>query len=222
MAKITPKNLLKHNLNGKEEKKITLDNLAEMSSTDNVSDAMKNLYKTNGVVEGIKPISSSYKIVGRIRTAITDSGDWGTLIKAIYACNEDEILFVKCSDDTKAVWGEMASTAAKLHGLKGTIICGASRDTNEVIELDYPVFSKITRSNAGFALNEGAIGSDLFINDKIIKTGDVVFADCDGVVVIPQDKVDEVLAEVNNIKKFEDDCFAKIKKGQQLDEILNL
>ena len=57
----------------------------------------------------------------------------------------------------------------------------------------------------------------------IIKTGDVVIADCDGVVVIPQDKLDEVLDEVTQIKNTEEK-YAKqiINKKMQFDEILGL
>ena len=130
MAKITPKSILKQN---RKEKKITEKNLEQKASSDNVSDAMKNIFNISGVIEGIKPIDNSFKVVGRIRTAQTDSNDWGTLIKAIYECKEDEILFVKCSDDKKAVWGEMASTAALKNKLKATVIFGASRDTRSRI-----------------------------------------------------------------------------------------
>lgn len=220
MAKITPKSILKQN---KKETKITEKNLEQKASSDNVSDAMKNIFNINGVIEGIKPIDDTFKVVGRIRTAQTDSNDWGTLIKAIYECKEDEILFVKCSDDKKAVWGEMASTAALKNNLKATVIFGASRDTNEIKDLGYKVFSKITRSNAGFPSYEGMIGEDIIVDDRIIKTGDLLIGDSDGVVIVSQDDVDVILKEVNNIKKFEDKCLKKLfDEDLNLDDILGI
>ena len=123
--KITPRNILHPK---RKEKKITLKNLDSVSS-DNVSDALKQLYGNPGLVEGIKPICDTYKVAGRIRTVYTDSGDWGTIVKAIYESQKGEILFIKCSDETKAIWGELASVAAKEYGIKATIIYGASRDT---------------------------------------------------------------------------------------------
>ena len=220
MAKITPKSILKKN---RKEKKITEKNLEKKESSDNVSDAMKNIFNISGVIEGIKPIDNSFKVVGRIRTAQTDSNDWGTLIKAIYECKEDEILFVKCSDDKKAVWGEMASTAALKNKLKATVIFGASRDTNEIKDLGYKVFSKTTRSNAGLPSYEGTIGEDIIIDDRIIKTGDLLIGDSDGVVIVSQDDVDAILKEVNNIKKFEDKCIKKlVDEDLNLDDILGI
>ncbi|WP_304124155.1 RraA family protein [Methanosphaera cuniculi] len=220
MAKITPKSILKQN---KKETKITEKNLEQKASSDNVSDAMKNIFNINGVIEGIKPIDDTFKVVGRIRTAQTDSNDWGTLIKAIYECKEDEILFVKCSDDKKAVWGEMASTAALKNNLKATVIFGASRDTNEIKDLGYKVFSKTTRSNAGFPSYEGMIGEDIIVDDRIIKTGDLLIGDSDGVVIVSQDDVDVILKEVNNIKKFEDKCLKKlVDEDLNLDDILGI
>ncbi|WP_303235873.1 RraA family protein [Methanosphaera cuniculi] len=220
MAKITPKSILKQN---RKEKKITEKNLEQKASSDNVSDAMKNIFNISGVIEGIKPIDNSFKVVGRIRTAQTDSNDWGTLIKAIYECKEDEILFVKCSDDKKAVWGEMASTAALKNKLKATVIFGASRDTNEIKDLGYKVFSKTTRSNAGLPSYEGTIGEDIIIDDRIIKTGDLLIGDSDGVVIVSQDDVDAILKEVNNIKKFEDKCIKKlVDEDLNLDDILGI
>ena len=220
MAKITPKSILKQN---RKEKKITEKNLEQKASSDNVSDAMKNIFNISGVIESIKPIDNSFKVVGRIRTAQTDSNDWGTLIKAIYECKEDEILFVKCSDDKKPVWGEMASTAALKNKLKATVIFGASRDTNEIKDLGYKVFSKTTRSNAGLPSYEGTIGEDIIIDDRIIKTGDLLIGDSDGVVIVSQDDVDTILKEVNNIKKFEDKCIKKlVDEDLNLDDILGI
>ena len=66
-GKITPKNILHGNK--KKQEKITLENLLEVASSDNVSDAMKNLYGKDGLINGIKPIDPSYKVVGKIKTA---------------------------------------------------------------------------------------------------------------------------------------------------------
>lgn len=219
--KITPKNILHNNKSKKQE--ITLDNLLEKSSTDNVSDAMKNLYGKHGLIKGIKPIDSSFKILGKIRTVKTSSDDWGTCIKGIYQAEIDEILFIECSDDDYAVWGEMASTAAKKENIQATVIYGASRDTEDIIKLGYPVFSKDIKSRAGKPLNDGSLNERLIIDDIPIINGDVLVGDQDGVVIIPQENVQEVLHEVNNIKKFETDCLKEMfDKDIPLDEILNI
>ena len=220
-AKITPKNILHGNK--KKQEKITLENLLEVASSDNVSDAMKNLYGKDGLINGIKPIDPSYKVVGKIKTATTNSYDWGTGIKGIYNTNIDEILFIKCSDDEYAVWGEMASKAAQKQGLKATVIYGVSRDTEDIIKLNYKVFSKDIKSHAGLPSNNGLLNERIVIDDNIICNGDVLVGDMDGVVIIPQEKVEEVLHEVENIKKFETESLKEmIDKEIPLDEVLGI
>ena len=220
-GKITPITVL--NFNKKEPKKITLDNLLDISSTDNVSDAMKNLYGKQGLLCDVKPIDSSYKVVGKIKTVETDSYDWGTCIKGIYAAEPGDVLLIKCSDTEHAVWGEMASQAAKKHGLKATVVYGASRDTPDIIKLGYTVFSKEIKSRACLPTNDGTIGDRLILDDMAICDGDILVGDMDGVVIIPQEKVEEVLEEVNNIKKFESSCIKElIKEDKPLDKILKI
>lgn len=217
--KITPKNILKMN---KNKNKITLDNLLQKATTDNVSDAMKNLYGSNGVISGIKPINPDSKIVGRVCTVRTNSSDWGTGIKAIYEAKENEILLIECSDTQNAIWGELASLAAKEHGLQATVIYGASRDTKEILELGYDVFSTTYKSNAGYPLNNGEINLELNIDNNTIVSGDYLIGDYDGVVIVPKEKIDEVLEEVNRIKKFEDECCQVILNGEALDQFLDI
>ena len=218
--RITPKSILK---SGKQEVEISLENLLEYASTDNVSDALKNLYGITGVIESVTAIDKSKKVIGKIVTVGVNSYDWGTGIKAIYEAEEDDILFINCSDCDHAIWGELASRAAKNNKLQATVINGASRDTEEIIKLGYPVFSKMIRPNAGKALNNGTIKENIRIKYTIIKTGDILVGDYDGVVIIPQECIEETLEELNKIKSFEKKCMKKLeKKDAQLDKIVGI
>lgn len=225
-GKITPKSILNFNKPPKTEddesvNEITLDNLLERVSSDNVSDALKNLYSTDGLIKGVKPINPKHKVAGFVKTAETNSYDWGTGIKAIYTCDENEILLIKCSDNEYAMWGGLASCAAQKHGLQATVLVGSSRDTDDVLRLDFPLFSQEIQSRAGLPLNEGNIGENLLVENLVIKTGDFLIGDVDGVVVVPKEKLDEVIGELNRLKKFEEDVTKKlIEDNLQMDEII--
>lgn len=225
-GKITPQSILHFNKPQKEEEdmavcEITLDNILDKVSSDNVSDALKNLYSSYGLLKDVKPLNSNHKIAGFVRTAETNSNDWGTGIKGIYACQENEILVIKCSDNDYAIWGGIASCAAKEHGLQATVIVGSSRDTDDILKLDYPVFSQKIQSRAGLPLNNGSLEDTLLVGDLIIRTGDFIVGDVDGVVVIPQDKLDEVLVELNRLKKFETSVMGKLLNDKQrMDDII--
>lgn len=225
-GKITPNNILHFNKKTKKEEKeelnkITLDNLVQKASSDNVSDALKNLYGFDGVIKDVKPLNDAHKVSGFIRTVETNSNDWGTCIKGIYECKEDEILFIKCSNDEIAVWGELASTAAREHGVKATVLVGSARDTEDIIKTGFPVFSSNYRSNAGLPYNNGVIGENIILDDYVIKTGDFAVCDRDGVVIIPSEKLEEVLVELNKIKKFEENCIKQLLgNNKRLDDIV--
>lgn len=229
-GKITPNNILHFNKRNAADEdivdvplKLSVDNLLDVATSDNVSDALKNLYGFSGLVSGVKPVSDDFAVCGFIRTVETSSFDWGTGIRAIYDCDPGEILFFKCSDDDYAIWGELASQSALCHGVAATIIVGASRDSKGICNLEYPVFSSSVCSCAGFASNDGVIGSDLFVGNLVVRSGDFVVADVDGVVVVPQDKLDDVLLEVSKILDFESDLLSKVvEDNERLDNLLNL
>lgn len=227
-GKITPNTVLHFNKKTEKDETseseiITLDNLIEKVSSDNVSDAMKNLYGTYGLIRGVKPVNGKHKVSGFIKTVETGSNDWGTCISGIYECEPGEVLVIKCSNEDYAVWGGLASSAAMKHGIAATVVIGATRDTNDILDLDFPVFSSSRMSRAGLPSNNGIIGEDLLIDEFIVKTGDFAVCDADGVVIIPQEKIEEVLIEVSNIKKFEEDIVGQLfEEDKHLDDILGL
>ena len=226
-GKITPNNILHFNRKSVVDEEdafvrdITVDNIIDVASSDNVSDAMKNLLGRSGLLRGVKAVNPVCKVAGFVRTVETSSYDWGTGIKGIYACSEGEILVIKCSNNDYAIWGGLASCSAQVHGVGATVIIGSSRDTEDILSMGYPVFSQDIKSCAGLPSNEGVIGENLIVDDMVISDGDFAVCDVDGVVIVPREHLDEVIDEVNNIKNFESSCFKKITEdNQRLDDLV--
>lgn len=224
-SKITPSNILHFGKKSVEddvvEDMICVDNILDYASSDNVSDALKNLYGKSGLLKGVKAVNPRHKIAGFLRTVETNSDDWGTGIKGIYACDEGEILVIKCSNDDYAIWGGLASRSAMMHGVRGTVIIGCSRDTNDILDMDFPVFSRGVMSSAGFPNNNGTVDCTLLVDDLLIKSGDFIICDVDGCVVVSRDCLDEVMGEINRIKRFENDCFNSLSDGDvRLDDLV--
>jgi len=190
-------------------------------STSQVSDALTKLTGKNGVVAGVKPIDN-YKIIGRATTVKTSSHDWGTAIKGIYSANKGDVLIISCEDDGTAVWGELASTAAKKHGISGTVIIGASRDSTGIKSLEYPVFSRNVVPNAGKPLVDGEINLKLECGDTIIKPGDLIVGDECGVVNVPQEMVSKVMMEALKIVNNETEISTKLNQGISFMDILGI
>lgn len=190
-------------------------------TTSQLSDAMMKINGETGVLEGLKPISD-FKVFGKATTVQTSADDWGTVIKGIYAAEKGDVLIISCDDDDIAVWGELASAAAKKQGIAGTVVYGASRDSSGIIDLDYPVFSKIVRPNAGKPLCKGEINKPIICGTTTVKTGDLIVGDECGVVSIPGEISSKVLKEAEDILKNENNIFKQLNKGKTFIDILNI
>lgn len=220
------------NLDGVEVDDLTLDNdnfdkfinlksLLDNVSACQVSDAYNTVYNRNGSIKKLNSVNN-LKVYGKITTAETKSDDWGTSTLAIEACKDGDILFIKSSDNENAIWGELASTDAKNHNIKGVAIYGSARDFDALLYFDFPVFSCSNVPNAGKALGLGRINVDISLEETKIRPGDFFFGDENGVVVIPSNLFNAVMIETLNIKIKESQIIADIKKGKSLANITGL
>lgn len=118
---------------------------------------------------------------------------FGIMFEALDSLQKDEVYICTGSSFSYALWGGLMSTRAMKLKSSGAIVNGFSRDTNEVLRLGFPVFSRGT-----YAQDQGPRGKviDYRVSIEIagvrINPGDILYGDLDGVVVIPQEIQDEV------------------------------
>ena len=106
-----------------------------------------------------------------------------------------------CEDDESAQWGEIMTMASIRQGCRGAIVDGGVRDTNKVLEQNFPVFCKYRTSN-------GMLGRFRLIGYQIpitmgrvhVYPGDVVLADIDGCIAVPREIAYEVLLKAEQIR----------------------
>lgn len=213
LGQFSSKKIEKHN-------DFSLENLG--ISTSQISDALKNLTGEYGVIPGVKPIKDNLKISGRAVTVKTQQDDWGTSLKAIETAKKGEIVFICCDGDEVGVWGELFSKYAQKKGIQSTVIYGAMRDVGAVRELNYPVFSRSVVPHAGTPRAEGEISIPLDCGGVKVKTGDWIFGDDCGVVVITEELLHKVIQKSLQIKKNEDKILHQLEEGESLSDILSI
>lgn len=191
-------------------------------STSQISDALKNLTGQYGVIPGVKPIQDNLKISGRVVTVKTQQDDWGTSLKAVETANKNEIVFICCDGDDIGVWGELFSKYAQKKGVQSTVIYGAMRDVEAVRQLNYPVFSRSIVPHAGTPRAEGKTHIPLECGGVEVNTGDWIFGDEGGVVVVASELLEKVISEAIQIKKNEDKILHQIEEGTSLSNILDI
>ncbi len=191
-------------------------------TTSQLSDALRNVKGQDGVLPGLKPIKTSFKIIGKATTVKTSANDWGTVVNGIYAAEHEDILVISCDRDDPAVWGEIASTAAQKHGLAGTVVCGAARDIAGIKKLDYPVFSREVIPNAGKPLAEGEVNIPVTCGRTTVNPGDFIMGDECGVVSVPLEIAEEVFEAAFRILDNENSIEREINNGKSFQDILGM
>jgi 4-hydroxy-4-methyl-2-oxoglutarate aldolase len=93
-----------------------------------------------------------------------------------------------------ALLGELLATQAKRRGVAAVLVDAAVRDVDELRELALPVWARWLRVSGADKRLPGAIGEPVEVGGATIRQGDAVVLDADGAVVVPRDRVDEVLA----------------------------
>lgn len=117
-------------------------------------------------------------------------------------------------------WGELMSTTCKFYGgVKGAVVDGPIRDMNRILEIEFPVWARgnIPTDSIG-RVDLVGIGGPIWCGGVRINPGDIIFADCDGVVVIPIKDVDlnEVVEKAEDVVKAERRSREEIRQGKSL------
>lgn len=150
----------------------------------------------------IQPIRVEDKLCGRAMPVLhidvygEQEKPFGKLTEALDQLEEDEIYIATGGGMRCAYWGEILTATSKKRKARGAVINGYHRDTPQVMEQNWPVFSR------GRFCQDSSVRTqvvdyrcDIEIDGVWIKNGDLVFADLDGVVIIPKELEEEVITK---------------------------
>jgi 3-hexulose-6-phosphate synthase/6-phospho-3-hexuloisomerase len=187
-------------------------------STPNISDAMHR----EKAMQDVYPLVRK-KIVGKAITVSTMDGDWAKSVEAIDLAEKGDVLVIKCSGDSMAVWGELATRSCINKGIEGVIVDGAVRDVDDIRALSYPVFAKREVPNAGEPKGFGEINIKVVCGGVEVNPGDWIVADENGVMVVPKQRAYEIAKRALEVKKHEERIRGEIEeKRRTLAEIIEL
>ena len=167
------------------------------------------------VAADIRPLDRSMSLCGPALTIKMPPKDNLALHQALYLAEPGDVLVVDCGSYTEAgQWGGILMEAAKARGVAGLITNGSVRDTDELIEGGFPVFSRGI-SIKGTAKNPGArIGEPLVFEGIAVAPGDLVRADADGIVFVTKETAADALDKSRARIAKEDDFTRRIRNGE--------
>ncbi len=148
----------------------------------------------------IQPMLTGMKLIGRAMPALMidvhgpQAEPFGKLTEALDQLESGDIYLASGGAMRCAYWGEILTATARARGANGAVVNGFHRDTPQVLEQDWPVFSR-----GRFAQDSGVrtkvidYRCPIEVGPVTVEPGDLVFGDLDGVVVIPRALEDEVI-----------------------------
>ena len=117
------------------------------------------------------------------------------------------------------VWGDILTNVALLKNIAGTVVNGAVRDVRFISESKFPLFCCNVYMRSGKnRVYKSEEQSTLDINGVTIAPGDIIFADDNGVLVIPLPLLEDVVQKANNIRLTEEKIIASVHAGSSLEQ----
>ena len=175
----------------------------------------------------LRPLGPEAKLCGRAATlsavsvAAEPAHPYAVEMECIDALRPGEVLVATTNGDRgSALWGELLSTSARARGAVGAVIDGLTRDAAQIRAMAFPVFA------AGFCpldskgrLDCIAHGQPIRVGTCVVRPGDWIFGDIDGLVVVPVELADEAFSRALTKAQGENRVRDELRRGRGLREV---
>ncbi len=207
----------------------TLGEIRQQLFTSVLSDCLDSVGHSNQAMPSrIRPLDEASVLCGRARTAAfiesrayDAANPYALEIALIDSLKRDEVPVFACANSLQvAPWGELLSTAAKARGSAGAIMDGCVRDVKAIRSMNYPVFhGGIGPLDTKGRATISVIDEPIICAGVAVSSGDLVFGDADGVVVVPQAIEREVLRLAFEKVQGEKNTLADLQRGDLLADV---
>jgi 4-hydroxy-4-methyl-2-oxoglutarate aldolase len=179
----------------------------------------------NVMHSGIKPIFPG-KLVGVALPVRLSAGDLQDPLAALEIAQPGDVIVVDAFGETEtSVWGGLMGALCMQRGVAGAIIDGAGRDTDELRDLKFQIYTRAITARGTHTMfsgrkNDVAVNVPITCGGVLVEPGDMIVADEIGVTVIPNAKLDEVLKLAREQAEREEFTRREIAKGKTVAQLL--
>jgi regulator of RNase E activity RraA len=192
-----------------------------------VSDCLDRVgLRDNVMAPHIRPLTRGFRTAGFAATVSVvevdgppERSEWyAGEIRAVDSQQPGDVMVVSTSKGS--YWGELLATASRARGARGIVADAYTRDTEALIEMDYPTFvAGISARDSLGRIDVDDVGVEITCGGVHVAPGDLVLADHDGVAVVPAGAADEVLALAEEKLATEDVVRDKLAQGLSVREV---
>lgn len=177
----------------------------------------------------IKPLYPEAVVVGRVRTLLnapqnTDPQDpYKLAIELMDSMKPGEVAVPTSNKPLESgIMGELSATAMSARGVRGTLVDGYTRDARKLIQMKYPVFAKGT-SPIDTSNRVAVVDYDcpVIFGGRRVVSGQIVFADLDGILFIPKEIETEAIQEAIRRVQVENDVRRELSEGKKISDVWN-
>lgn len=192
-----------------------------------VSDALDGLGHRNQVMaSGLHLLDRARPVLGfafpmraEATTALADK-PYAMQFEAVEQIRPGEVLVVSTGGSDSAFWGELFSTRVLRMGARGAVVDGLARDRARIEDMGFPLAVRDFRPTDSYGrLEVVAYGERITVRDVEVHRGDFVFADVDGVVVVPRGRIVDVLNAAEAKQQAEAIVRKELLEGATVDEV---
>lgn len=182
-------------------------------------------YRTGVMDSGIKPAFRA-KVCGQAVTVQLSKGDLVDPLKALEMGQSGDVIVVDAGGDTEtSVCGGLMGGLAKNRGIRAMIVDGAGRDTDELEDLDWPIWTRAITPRGTHTMfsqrkDELSVNVPISCGGVVVNPGDFIVADLMGVVVIPLSRADEVVALAKEQADREEKTRSWVQQGKTVEDLL--
>lgn len=183
-------------------------------------------YRIGVMDSGIKPAFRA-KVTGQAITVQLSKGDLVDPLKALEMGQPGDIIVVDAGGDPNtSVCGGLMGGLAQNRGIRGMIVDGAGRDTDELEDIGWPIWTRAITPRGTHTMFSGrkeelSINVPIQCGGIVVNPGDFVVADLMGVTVIPLARAEEAVRQAREQADREEETRKWVAKGKTVEDLLN-
>ncbi|WP_433152503.1 4-carboxy-4-hydroxy-2-oxoadipate aldolase/oxaloacetate decarboxylase [Actinomadura nitritigenes] len=171
--------------------------------------------RTGYLGPAIRPVHLGSRIAGTAVTVLSWPGDNLMIHVAVEQCRPGDVLVVATtSPSTDGMFGELFATALQFRGVRGLVIDAGVRDVAALHAMGFPVWSAAVSAQGTVKATPGAVNVPVTIGGQVVRAGDAILADDDGVVRVPREQVADAVEAARAREEKEQATRAAFQKGE--------